>query len=354
MPKHTRSSSSSHNRYSNNLPVSLAPSAPVNIYNTRQPMQMNTGYFPTVPSSASAQATMQTHGYDPYQQAAAVVPQQQAPPIPHRPSSGAWTPQDDANLLTARQQGLNWGQIQSNYFPNKTANACRKRHERLLERKGADDWDTRKLERLAKEYMSIRKEIWQPLANRTGEKWNVVEAKCMTNGLKNLQSAARSAARRERLETGHAMHGYDDDSGISGIGLTPVDDLDASYSSPETTASSSSHSHSSVNGSGGGHHHHHHNHHSAAAAAQAASYQMHPGMAAMSAHHYSTHNSYPASNGGLSSSYSSSVSSGAHYGGMGHHQDGSPYMGNGQRLPSVDMGIDAIINRPGGGSATSI
>jgi hypothetical protein len=74
-------------------------------------------------------------------------------------------------------QGLNWGQIQANYFPSKTPNACRKRHERLLERKGADDWDNLKLQRLAKEYMAMRKEIWSGLAARTGEKWNVVEAK---------------------------------------------------------------------------------------------------------------------------------------------------------------------------------
>ena len=72
----------------------------------------------------------------------------------------------------------------------------------------------------------------------------------MNNGLKNLQSAARSASRRERLETsGHPMHGYDDDSGISGIGLTPVDDqLDASYSSP---ASSGGSHHSSASAGGG-------------------------------------------------------------------------------------------------------
>ncbi|KAI0179081.1 hypothetical protein GGR52DRAFT_579107 [Hypoxylon sp. FL1284] len=331
MPKHTRSSSSSHNRYSNphSMPVSLAPSAPVPIYSTRPNLTMNTGtYYPTVAPSAPAQPPMQAQPYDPYP--ADVVAQA---PMPSRPSSGAWTVQDDQNLLAARQQGLNWAQIQSSYFPNKSPNACRKRHERLMERKGADDWDNRKLERLAKEYMSMRKEIWQPLAARTGEKWIVVEAKCMNNGLKNLQSAARSAARRERLESGHPMHGYDDDSGISGIGLTPVDDLDASYSSPE-----SSHSGAST-GYGGG--------------------AMHP--MALAGHPYGAN--YTASTGGLSSSYGSSVSSSAaaaaaHYGAMhgSHSQGGSPYMGDGQRLPSVDMGIDAIINRPGhrGGHAAGM
>lgn len=46
-----------------------------------------------------------------------------------------------------------------------------------MERRGSDDWDARKMQILAKEYMSMRKEIWSGLAARTGEKWNVVEAK---------------------------------------------------------------------------------------------------------------------------------------------------------------------------------
>ncbi|KAI0400097.1 hypothetical protein F4802DRAFT_509540 [Xylaria palmicola] len=330
MPKHTRSSSSNQNqRYSNPLPATLAPSAMAISYSTRPtalPLNtnLNTSYYSAVPPSAPAPVPMPAQAYEAYPSAVATQPAP-APPMPHRPSSGAWSQQDDHNLLTARQQGLNWAQIQSTCFPNKSPNACRKRHERLLERRGADDWDARKLERLAKEYMSMRKEMWQGLAARTGEKWIVVEAKCMHNGLKNLQSAARSAARRERLEQGHSIHGYDDDSGISGIGLTPVDDLDASYSSPETSSSV----HSQHSAAGGG-------------------YGMHP----MTAMPYSS-SAHAAAAAGYSSSYSSSVSSGHHgyamHGGHPHHhsQDSSPYMGNGQRLPSVDMGIEAIINRPG-------
>ncbi|PHH70961.1 hypothetical protein CDD82_6820 [Ophiocordyceps australis] len=141
--------------------------------------------------------------------------------------------------------------IRDAHFPCKTANACRKRHERLMERKGADDWDARKLQRLAREYMAMRREIWSGLAARTGEKWHIVEQKvrrvlsvfstrrasnrnqCMANGLRNLQSAARAASRRDRLESGSHMAAYDDDSGVSGIALTPIDEADASYSSPE-------------------------------------------------------------------------------------------------------------------------
>lgn len=96
-------------------------------------------------------------------------------PTQHRASSGAWNAGDDQTLLGARASGQNWAQIQQNYFPSKTPNSCRKRHERLMERRGADDWDTHRLENMAKEYMGLRKEIWAPLALRTGEKWNVVE-----------------------------------------------------------------------------------------------------------------------------------------------------------------------------------
>lgn len=94
-----------------------------------------------------------------------------------RPSSGAWTPSDDQTLMAARAQGMNWASIQQSYFPSKTPNACRKRHERLMERRGEDDWDRLKLENLAKNYITVRREIWSAVAEHTGEKWNVVEQK---------------------------------------------------------------------------------------------------------------------------------------------------------------------------------
>ncbi|KAF4982575.1 hypothetical protein FDECE_17481 [Fusarium decemcellulare] len=328
MPKHTRASSNSQNRYNAGLPVSLAPSP---LYTHQNRMTMPSNYY-SIPSTAASsialQAQTQQPTYDTYT-ATTAPPVSVPPPVQHRASSGAWTPQDDQQLLTARMQGLNWGQIQANYFPSKTPNACRKRHERLMERKGADDWDNLKLQRLAKEYMAMRKEIWSGLAARTGEKWNVVEAKCMSNGLKNLQSAARAAARRDRLESG-ALSGYDDDSGISGMGLTPVDELDASYSSPETTSSVV---------------------HSVPASAATSFHQLqtHAQMAAMSGAQYGM-GAYGAGGyggHGYSSSVSSSASAG-HYGhhGNGHSQGNSPqYLTT--RPQSSDMGIGNLINRPG-------
>jgi hypothetical protein len=88
-----------------------------------------------------------------------------------------WNSTDDEILLQARASGLNWGPIKRQYFPNKTPNACRKRHERILLQRQGEDWDTAKLELLAQEYAAVRKEMWEVLAARLGEKWSLVEAK---------------------------------------------------------------------------------------------------------------------------------------------------------------------------------
>ncbi|PTB65842.1 hypothetical protein BBK36DRAFT_1141776 [Trichoderma citrinoviride] len=358
MARHTRNSS--EQGYSG-LQTGLAPSP---MY---APSRMLPGNYYDVPSSSSSSSAMpippplappphqqQPQQYGPYS-TSAPSPTLPMPPVQtsasqHRPSSGAWNPQDDQQLLQARMQGLNWNQIRDQYFQSKTPNACRKRHERLMERRGADDWDARKMQTLAKEYMSMRKEIWSGLAARTGEKWSVVEAKCMSNGLKNLQSAARAASRRDRLETGASLTGYDDDSGISGIGLTPVDELDASYSSPATSSSgthsfSSSASYHQQQQQHQSQHHHHQQHlqppHSHS--------HLHP----HSQHHQNSYGMAPAYYGGHG--YSSSVSSTASMshgyvsrgGTTGTSQDSSPYLDS-QRL-STDMGIESLVHRPNGG-----
>jgi hypothetical protein len=182
MPKLTRAPS--HHQYQQHIPVSLAPTAPTMSYYPG-PRQISgyDGYLATTGPSAP----MGMGSYDAY--AVNPVPPIQIPtpstsmggpvggslPTQHRASSGAWNQDDDRMLLSLRAMGKNWNQIQRDAFPTKTGNACRKRHERLMERRGQNDFDNRKLERLSKEYMSMRKEIWQPLAARCGEKWNVVE-----------------------------------------------------------------------------------------------------------------------------------------------------------------------------------
>ncbi|KAI6913317.1 hypothetical protein KC318_g4501, partial [Hortaea werneckii] len=111
-------------------------------------------------------------------------------------NAAIWSAADDEILLQARASGLNWQPIANRHFPNKTANACRKRHERLIERRHVEDWDAEKLELLAHEYMICRREMWETLANRIGERWAVVETKCMEKGLRTLQATARTAHRR--------------------------------------------------------------------------------------------------------------------------------------------------------------
>jgi len=127
----------------------------------------------------------------------------------------------------------------------------------------------------------------------------------MSQGLKNLQTSARSCARRERMldtsslpshTTGSLDGNYPglDDSGI---------DLEAEYDADG--ASVSEHSGGS-NGYGYGHQ------------------RMESG---------------------------ASSGSGGYYGRTdgGFNGGGSGGSGSGSRLPSMDMGIDSIINRPGGG-----
>ncbi|KAM0742918.1 hypothetical protein ACQRIT_003095 [Beauveria bassiana] len=165
----------------------------------------------------------------------------------HRPSSGAWSIRDDQQLITARSDGLNWSQIQERFFPSKSSNACRKRHERLIDSKGRGSDEAARMERIATHYVLMREKLWQPLADLTDEKWSFVEKTCLSSGLKNLQGVAKAANRRQRYDANAmaaaaaaaAAAGYDDDSGISGIGLTPVDEngtaasaLAAYHSSP--------------------------------------------------------------------------------------------------------------------------
>ncbi|KAG5989333.1 hypothetical protein E4U43_004524 [Claviceps pusilla] len=350
MARHNhRTASESHHHFADTLPSAVATSS---MY-AHQPQQVPPSYYtlPPGPDSASLQvSTTQQTSYNAYPADAANLP-----PNLHRASSGAWSPEADDQLIMARTQGLNWSQIKSAYFPSKSANACRKRHERLVEYKNADDWDARKLESLAKAYMSMRKEIWSGLAARTGEKWNVVEAKCMSNGLKNLQSAARAASRRDRLDRLDRLEnrshdtGYDDDSGISSS-LTSVDDLDASHSSPERGSGSpvgAAHSFTSSSAPSGAGFHQLHGY--ATIAPQTTHVHLHPAAGNGDQGSYGL-NAYGASYSGQHYEHSSSASSTASVG-QAHRRypsrGSSPYA-DGQRVPNADMGIDILINPSGG------
>ena len=86
-----------------------------------------------------------------------------------------WSSEDDELLMWARREGLNWQPIASKYFPDKSANACRKRHERLTE--NADNVDAIDIDKLSKAYLDSREHMWKLLADRVGEDWQAVEAK---------------------------------------------------------------------------------------------------------------------------------------------------------------------------------
>lgn len=108
-------------------------------------------------------------------------------------ASTPWSPQSDEQLMHARQQGMNWQPIADKYFPKKTANACRKRHERLMEKRNANgSWDSHKFEELAKAYCEIREPMWRMVAERVNEDWKTVEAKVCCLRALHLSSHLRT------------------------------------------------------------------------------------------------------------------------------------------------------------------
>ena len=95
--------------------------------------------------------------------------------LQHNVSGQGWTDGEDQLLVEAKKKGLQWNAISEQYFTGKSGNACRKRHERILQRSRAE-WPEDKLERLATTYMSMREQIWTRIADELGEsRWERVE-----------------------------------------------------------------------------------------------------------------------------------------------------------------------------------
>lgn len=163
----------------------------------------------------------------------------------------------------------------------------------------------------------------------------------MSNGLKNLQSASRSASRRDRMEGGASITGYDDDSGISGIGLTPVDEIDPSFSSPDHSPSGSSSSGHAANYHGRSHsqHHSHHNQRHLAPHAQLQNI----GGSAVPSYSLAYANGY-APQHGYSSSVSSTASAGHSFQSHAGPMPTEDQYYRGSRLGSGDMDIGALVN----------
>ncbi|MCJ1283770.1 hypothetical protein MMC26_003101 [Xylographa opegraphella] len=146
------------------------------------------------------------------------------PPVTNDRPPAAWSPMDDELLKQARAQNMNWAPIATKYFPHKTPNACRKRHERLMEKKNAENCDGVKFEELARAYVECREQMWKILGDKVGEKWQHVETKCMEKGLKTIISAARP--RRAKASTSPTSplpseHDHDPDPDFDDSGLGP-------------------------------------------------------------------------------------------------------------------------------------
>ncbi|KAI9741025.1 MAG: hypothetical protein M1834_002736 [Cirrosporium novae-zelandiae] len=125
-------------------------------------------------------------------------------------SNTAWSSADDAILVSSRAQGLNWGPI-SQKFNNKTPNACRKRHERIMAKRQGEEWEHGKLEELARAYIACRQEMWEILARKLGmgeRAWTIVETKCMEKGVKNLKQAAGRRAQGTHSPPSQSSHDH--------------------------------------------------------------------------------------------------------------------------------------------------
>ena len=87
----------------------------------------------------------------------------------------AWTTEEDELLVMAKKKGMQWSAISEAYFPEKSGNSCRKRYERVQAKQRADISEAR-MEYLSQLYQELRAQIWQPLAEQFGDKWERVES----------------------------------------------------------------------------------------------------------------------------------------------------------------------------------
>ncbi|KIW17085.1 hypothetical protein PV08_04276 [Exophiala spinifera] len=148
---------------------------------------------------------------------------------PRPMQSGPWTAREDDILVKARSQGLAWEEIHKQCFPNKTGNACRKRHDRLLIKARDPTWDEARIQKVVYRYNRARESMWRPIADQVGERWEDVE-KVGCRGLKSRsrQQHGRNRSRASSGQTGLSEweqdpspdeHDNTDDSGIS-VGLS--------------------------------------------------------------------------------------------------------------------------------------
>ncbi|KAI9894065.1 MAG: hypothetical protein M1814_004835 [Vezdaea aestivalis] len=149
------------------------------------------------------------------------MPHQPSTNLPPRHRAIKWVSKDDAKLLDARAEGKNWQQIQDEHFPTKTPNACRKRHERLIEGRRGEEWTAEDLEHVGRAYAESRKHFWSPIAAALGQNmdWKAVEKKVFEKGPKAMLALSRALTRREREVDGDMDldDEADEDDSTSGV-----------------------------------------------------------------------------------------------------------------------------------------
>ena len=99
-------------------------------------------------------------------------------------------------LIDAKSQGLGWNEIHQRFFPNKSGNACRKRHERLMVKLRTTEWDNARIQRVMAAYNEpgVREEFWSGIAHRFGERWEDVEKVVRQHHLQSKQNLTKSSA----------------------------------------------------------------------------------------------------------------------------------------------------------------
>lgn len=92
-------------------------------------------------------------------------------------TDGPWTAEMDSTLIDAHARGLRWEQISAQHFPQKSANACRKRFGRAKEERRATGWDDNRIMKVINAYNKdgFREHFWGLLARETGERWQDLE-----------------------------------------------------------------------------------------------------------------------------------------------------------------------------------
>ena len=143
------------------------------------------GYYPQ-----QHQPMMQNH-----------MPISAPPPQPvqapsHPGQSAPWTSAEDSALIDAKSQGLGWNEIHQRFFPNKSGNACRKRHERLMVKIRTTEWSEGRIQNVMNAYNSpgVREHFWRRIAEPFGERWEDVEKVVCQQQSRSKHNLTKSSA----------------------------------------------------------------------------------------------------------------------------------------------------------------